>query len=104
MIKISPAAASVFKKEIDKEENKGFKLRIAVMKKDGNNFHYALGFDDNITSNDEALNVDGVEVIMSKASLEICSGMTVDYVEMEKGQFNFIFLNPKDPNYVEPKE
>ena len=41
---------------------------------------------------------------MSKASLEICSGMTVDYVEMEKGQFNFIFLNPKDPNYVEPKE
>ena len=42
MIKISPAAASIFKKEIDKEENKGFKLRIAVMKKDGNNFHYAL--------------------------------------------------------------
>ena len=41
---------------------------------------------------------------MSKASLEICGGMTVDYVEMEKGQFNFIFLNPKDPNYVEPKE
>ena len=41
MIKISPAAASIFKKEIDKEENKGFKLRIAVMKKDGNNFHYA---------------------------------------------------------------
>ena len=85
MIKISPAAASIFKKDIDKEENKGYKLRIAVMKKEGNNFHYALGFDDNITSNDEALNVDGVEVIMSKASLEICSGMTVDYVEMEKG-------------------
>ena len=55
------------------------------MKKDGVNFSLRFRIlDDVITSNDEALNLDGVEVIMSKASLEICSGMTVDYVEMEK--------------------
>ena len=104
MIKITESAASIFKKEIAKEENKGFKLRIAVMKRDANNFHYALGFDDNITSNDKTLNIDDIEIIMSNASLEICNGMTVDYVELERNQFNFIFLNPKDPKYVEPKE
>jgi iron-sulfur cluster assembly protein len=26
----------------------------------------------------------------------------MDYVEMEPGQFHFIFLNPKDPNYQPP--
>jgi len=29
---------------------------------------------------------------------------TMDYVEIEPGQFHFIFLNPKDPNYRPPCE
>ena len=104
MINITKEAQSIFKKEIDKEENKNFKLRIAVMKKEGSNFQYALGFDDNITSNDKVLNVNELEIIISNISFEMCDEMTIDYVELEKNQFNFIFLNPKDPNYVEPKE
>ena len=104
MIKITDQAQLIFKKEIAKEENKGFKLRLAEMKKDDKDFQYALGFDDNITKNDKILNIDEIEVIMSNVSFEICDGMTIDYVELEKNQFNFIFLNPKDPNYVEPKE
>jgi iron-sulfur cluster assembly protein len=104
MIKITDQAQLIFKKEIAKEENKGFKLRLAAMKKDDKEFRYALGFDDNITKNDKILNIDEIEVIMSNVSFEICDGMTIDYVELEKNQFNFIFLNPKDPNYVEPKE
>ena len=50
------------------------------------------------------LNIDDIEIVISNISLEMCDGMTIDYVELEKNQFNFIFLNPKDPNYVEPKE
>jgi len=57
MINITKEAQAIFKKEIDKEENKNFKLRLAVMKKEGSNFQYALGFDDNITSNDKVLNI-----------------------------------------------
>ena len=104
MIKITAEAATKFRKEIAKDENKGFKLKIAVMKKEDNNFHYALGFDDNITSNDKTFNVDDVDIVISNTSLDMCDGMTVDYVELDKGQYNFIFLNPKDPNYVKPKE
>ena len=71
MINITKEAQVIFKKEIDKEENKNFKLRIAVMKKEGSNFQYALGFDDNITSNDKVLNINDVEIIISNISFEI---------------------------------
>ena len=29
-------------------------------------------------------------------------GATLDFVELEPGDFQFIFLNPNDPNYVPP--
>ena len=38
MIKITDQAQLIFKKEIEKEENKGFKLRLAAMKKDNKDF------------------------------------------------------------------
>ena len=87
-----------------KEENKNLKLRVAAMRKEGDNFQYAIGFDDNVTQNDRILNIDEIEIVISNISLELCDGMTIDYVELEKNKFNFIFLNPKDPNYVKPKE
>jgi hypothetical protein len=30
--------------------------------------------------------------------------MTIDYVTMDDGNESFIFINPNDPNHVEPKE
>ena len=104
MINLTKEAQSIFKREISKEENKNLKLRVAAMRKEGDNFQYAIGFDDNVTQNDKILNVNEIEIVISNISLEICEGMTIDYVELEKNKFNFIFLNPKDPNYVKPKE
>ena len=104
MINITNEAASAIKQEVAKEVNKGFKLRIAVMKKEDNSLHYALGFDDNHTNNDKIHKSNEVEIIISNSSLKMCEGMTLDYVELEKNKFNFIFLNPKDPNYVKPTE
>mgnify|MGYP005654281493 FL=1 len=104
MINITKEAQSIFKREISKEENKNLKLRVAAMRKEGDNFQYAIGFDDNVTQNDRIINIDEIEIVISNISLEMCDGMTIDYVELEKNKFNFIFLNPKDPNYVKPKE
>ena len=84
MINITKEAKSIFQKEISKEENKNFKLRVAAMRKEGNNFHYAIGFDDNVTQNDRILNIDDIEIVISNISLEMCDGMTIDYVELEK--------------------
>jgi len=104
MINLTKEASAIIKDEINKEINKGYKLRIAVMKKDNFNFHYAIGFDNNITGNDQILKIDDIELVISNISYELCSDMTIDYVKLEKNNFNFIFLNPKDPNYVEPNE
>ena len=30
--------------------------------------------------------------------------MTIDYVELEPGSWQFIFLNPNDPSYVPPQD
>lgn len=104
MINITDEAAKIFKKEIIRVDNKSFKIRIAVMRKNNSDFNYAIGFDDNISKNDKIMNIKDIELVISEESLEISDGMVVDYVEIEKNKFNFIFLNPKDSNYVEPKE
>ena len=47
---------------------------------------------------------DGVDVVVSVTANEFMNGMTVDYVEIEAGKFEFIFMNPNDPAYVKPSE
>ncbi len=104
MISLTKEALKIIKNEIKKDSNQGYKLRIAAMKRDNLNFHYAIGFDNNITGNDQILKIDDIEIVISSISYDLCEGMTIDYVEIEKNKFNFIFLNPKDPNYVAPNE
>jgi iron-sulfur cluster assembly protein len=35
---------------------------------------------------------------------ELLNGMTLDYVELEPGDFQFIFLNPNDAGFQQPSE
>ncbi len=79
-------------------------LRIAVKKNDDGSFHYAMGFDDAIADDDHNFECNGVNLIVSPKSVELATGMTIDFVELEKEQFNFIFMNPNDPAYIPTKE
>tara|TARA_Y100000590_G_C15730229_1_gene1016691 strand:+ start:2194 stop:2511 length:318 start_codon:yes stop_codon:yes gene_type:complete len=103
VIKITDKALSKIIEQKKLMKNDSMKLRVAVMRKD-DKYHYAMGFDDNITQEDEIVPIDGIDIIVSSVSKPLASGMTIDYVEIEKDNFNFIFLNPNDPSYVEPKE
>ena len=78
MINITNEAKSIFKKEISKEENKNFKLRVAAMRKKGDNFQYAIGFDDNVTQNDKILKAQ--ELIKQKYTVEAIESEWVDVV------------------------
>jgi len=79
-------------------------LRIAVKKNDDGSFHYAMGFDDAITEDDHQFECNGVKLVVSPKSVELATGMTIDFVQLEEEQYNFIFLNPNDPEYVPVKE
>jgi iron-sulfur cluster assembly protein len=37
-------------------------------------------------------------------SLDLLNNTVLDYAQMDDGKYEFIFLNPNDPNYSPPTE
>ena len=61
-----------------------------------------MGFDDN-KEDDTTFTSENVDLVVSAASIDLLDGMTVDFVELEPGKPQFIFINPKDNNFTPPK-
>lgn len=78
-------------------------LRIAATVNNDDTVHYGMGFDE---SKEEDLSVtsEDIEIIISPVSAEILKNTTLDFVELEKGKHQFIFMNPNDPEYTPPTE
>ncbi len=104
MITLTPKAAEQIKQSAKQNQMEGMPLRIAAKRDDTGSIQYAMGFDDQQDENDIPHNSEGVSLSIPPDSVELLQGATVDFVELEPGQFNFIFLNPNDPDYVPPKE
>lgn len=104
MITLTPAAAKQIKKSAVAGRMEGLPLRVAVMRTKEDNFHYGMGFDDANLEDDMRFKSEGVEIVTSGATLAMLNGMTVDYVELDEGQYKFIFLNPNEPSYKPPRE
>lgn len=88
---------------LDELDDEALALRIAARRKSDGEFDYAMGFDIP-DHNDSQVRSHGVNVIVAPTSTELLTGARLDYVELEPGQFEFIFLNPNDPQYVPPQE
>jgi iron-sulfur cluster assembly protein len=54
---------------------------------------YGMGFDYE-RENDHLVETQGLTVFISAASRNYLEGVTVDYVELEPGDFRFIFVPP----------
>jgi iron-sulfur cluster assembly protein len=63
-----------------------------------------MGFDDNRLEGDIHLSSQGIDVVVSGSSMLLLGGMTLDFVEIEPGAYQFIFMNPNDPNFTPPDE
>jgi iron-sulfur cluster assembly protein len=103
MITLTPAAADQIRKSASEGNNSDLPLRIAAKRETEGNISYAMGFADKHDQNDLSFNTEGVTIVIAPVSLELIKGMTIDFVELEAGQSNFIFLNPNDPSYVPPE-
>lgn len=79
----------------------GSNLRIAAKRRADGGVEYAMGFDEK-QDDDVQVNWHGVNVIVGPTSTELLTGTTLDYVELEDGKHEFIFMNPNDPHYVPP--
>jgi iron-sulfur cluster assembly protein len=102
MISLSTAALEQIRHSADAGAMKSIPLRVAVKKLDDGSLHYAMGFDEHKLPGDTFFNFDGVDLVVSTGSKDLADGMTIDYVELEPGKLEFIFLNPNDPAYVPP--
>ena len=102
MFKVTTAAAEQVLDAAKQGGTEGLALRLAAQQKPDGSIDYRMGFDD---ASDEDIRVasEGVEIVMAPEYVPLLDGTTMDFVEIEPGQFNFIFLNPKDANYSQPE-
>ena len=103
MITISQAAARQIRRTADSGHMEELALRIAASRNPDGSIGYQMGFDE-IAPDDVLVNARGVDVVLRKDDKALLNGMTLDYVELEPGDFQFIFLNPNDPSYQPPGE
>ncbi|VAW65380.1 hypothetical protein MNBD_GAMMA11-2339 [hydrothermal vent metagenome] len=101
MITLTPAAAKQIKHSARESSLDGLPLRLACTRMQDSSFHYGMGFDD-VKEGDITHTSEGVDVIVSVTANEFMNAMTIDYVELEEGKSDFIFMNPNDPAYVPP--
>jgi iron-sulfur cluster assembly protein len=104
MIIITPAAAEQIRLSAEQGRMHGMPMRIAATKNPDGTLHYGMGFDDNRLDGDIHISSEDIEIVVSASSMPLLEGMTVDFVELEPGSFQFIFLNPNDPAFKPPEE
>ena len=101
MITLTPTAAKQVKHSAKESNLDGLPLRLACTRMEDGSFHYGMGFDD-VKEGDVTHTSEGIDVIVSVTANEFMNGTTVDFVELEEGKQEFIFMNPNDPSYVPP--
>ncbi len=99
--KITDTAAVQIKLDASKSGIRQPGLRIAAKKMADGGIDYAMGFDDP-QEPDSVYEKKGVTLLIGPTSADYLDRCTLDYVEMEDGKHEFIFLNPDDPAYVQP--
>jgi iron-sulfur cluster assembly protein len=102
MMTITVQAAQQIRVAAGCSDAQGLALRVAARRDPDGSIVYAMGFDA-ADDKDTRINAHGVEVVVAPTSTELLAEAVLDYVELEPGNFQFIFMNPNDPHYVPPK-
>ena len=102
MITITPAAAKQISASASQGNMEGLSMRIAAKRNPDGSVHYGMGFDDQQLEGDLHITSEGINIVISETSKTLLEGTTLDYVELEPDEFQFIFMNPNDANYTPP--
>jgi len=102
MITVTPQAAEQIVKSAPQAGPGGICLRLAARLGEGGAIEYGMGFDD-AADGDTKVTSNGITLLVSAGSVELLTGATLDYVELNPGEQRFIFINPNDPTHRAPK-
>ena len=102
MITLTPEAADQIRRAMPPQENESvvLGLRLAARRLENGEIDYAMGFDEQ-REFDFEIAIYGVNILIGPNSRDLLEGITLDYVELEPGQFHFIFIPPQDKTSAE---
>ena len=102
MITVTPQAAQQILKSAQQQPDlKEVRLRLAARLDDKGTIEYGLGFDEK-GEGDVEFESNQVKVLVAAGCVELLTGATLDYVELNAGEPRFIFINPNDPSHKAP--
>jgi iron-sulfur cluster assembly protein len=96
MITITPAAAERIRQAASESGDETPLLRIAVQQLADGSLDYGMGFDQT-RPGDAFIEIDGIMVVVAPPSQALIEGTRIDFVEIEPGDFRFIFAAPETP-------
>jgi len=102
MITVTPQAAEQIAKSAQQAGPGELCLRVAARLDDKGVIEYGMGFDDQ-ADGDLLVAAGAITLLVSPGSVELLTGATLDYVEINPGEPRFIFINPNDPSHKTPK-
>jgi iron-sulfur cluster assembly protein len=103
MFKVTPQAAEQVRMAAEQGGTAGMALRLAAQQRADGSIDYRMGFDE-VTEDDIRFDSEGVQIVMAPEFVPLLDSATLDFVELEAGETQFIFLNPKDPSFVPPQD
>lgn len=92
MFTLTPTAAQQIRHAARESGAQQLALRVAARREADGSIDYGMGFDA-VAENDARLLLEDVAVVIAAAHVDLLEDTVLDFVEMEPGQFNFIFVN-----------
>lgn len=95
MLTVTPDAAREVLAAAERSDAVGLALRVAARALADGSLDYGMGFDEGGGDPADAIvEVEGLTVRVAPASAGLLDGTVLDFVEIEPGRFDFIFIPP----------
>ncbi len=92
MFTLTSAAAQQIQQAAQASDAQHLALRLAAKLEADGSLQYGMGFDDP-ADDDTKLELQGVPIVIGAEYHDILDHTTLDFVEIEPGEFNFIFID-----------
>ncbi|MFV1998159.1 MAG: HesB/IscA family protein [Acidiferrobacterales bacterium] len=103
MITVTNRAARQIRASNDESPEERLLLRLAAKISNDGSFEYGLGMDEE-REGDQLIESEGAQILVARESQDLLKDCVLDYVELEEGKPQFIFMNPNDPSYIPPTD
>jgi iron-sulfur cluster assembly protein len=100
MFNITPAASAELLAAAVRSDAQGMALRVAARALADGSIEYGMGFDDE-RENDESAEYNGLTVLLGAKSRPYLASTVLDYVEVEPGRFDFVFVQTEEARGAE---